>query len=97
MRLNVEPGLASSPYRRPCSAWRERRRWRRMLQVAGVPGVKSQQILSLLTRRSTLARQVQSAQAARRMLAVWHSIHIPIGMAAFVHIGAALYYATLQP
>jgi len=35
---------------------------------------------------------------ARRLLALWHTIHIPIGMAlfvsAFVHIGAALYYAT---
>jgi len=35
---------------------------------------------------------------ARRMMALWHTIHIPIGMAlfisAFVHIGAALYYAT---
>ncbi len=36
---------------------------------------------------------------ARRIMALWHTIHIPIGMAlfvsAFVHIGAALYYATL--
>lgn len=36
---------------------------------------------------------------ARRLLALWHTIHIPIGMvlfiSAFVHIGAALYYATL--
>jgi hypothetical protein len=35
---------------------------------------------------------------ARRLLALWHTIHIPIGMAlfisAFVHAGAALYYAT---
>jgi hypothetical protein len=44
------------------------------------------------------------AQAAvlvrtRRMLSIWHAIHIPIGMAlfvaAFIHIGAALTYATL--
>jgi hypothetical protein len=32
-------------------------------------------------------------------MAIWHLIHIPIGMAlftaAFIHIGAALYYATL--
>ena len=37
--------------------------------------------------------------SARRLLAVWHAIHIPIGIAlftaAFIHIGAALYYATL--
>jgi hypothetical protein len=36
---------------------------------------------------------------ARRLMALWHTIHIPIGMVlfvtAFVHIGAALYYATL--
>jgi hypothetical protein len=36
---------------------------------------------------------------ARRLMAWWHSIHIPIGMvlfaAAFVHAGAAIYYALL--
>ena len=35
---------------------------------------------------------------ARQLMALWHTIHIPIGMAlfvsAFVHMGAALYYAT---
>ncbi len=35
---------------------------------------------------------------ARRMLALWHAVHIPLGVAmfaaAFLHIGAALYYAT---
>lgn len=36
---------------------------------------------------------------ARRMLSVWYAVHIPIGVALFVaaffHIGGALYYATL--
>jgi len=40
----------------------------------------------------------EAVRQARRLLALWHTIHIPIGMAlfvsAFVHIGAALYYAT---
>ena len=35
---------------------------------------------------------------ARRLMSLWHTVHIPIGMAlftaAFVHVGAALYYAT---
>ena len=35
---------------------------------------------------------------ARRLMALWHTVHIPIGMAlfvaAFAHIAAALYYAT---
>lgn len=43
--------------------------------------------------------QAVSLARARRMLSIWHAIHIPIGMAlftaAFIHIGAALYYATL--
>jgi len=36
---------------------------------------------------------------ARQLMALWHTIHIPIGMALFVsaffHIGGAIYYATL--
>lgn len=36
---------------------------------------------------------------ARQLMALWHTIHIPIGMAlfvsAFIHIGGAIYYATL--
>lgn len=40
----------------------------------------------------------EALKQARRLLALWHTIHIPIGMvlfiSAFVHVGAALYYAT---
>ena len=40
----------------------------------------------------------EALKQTRRLLALWHTVHIPIGMAlfisAFVHIGAALYYAT---
>jgi hypothetical protein len=40
----------------------------------------------------------EALRQARRLMALWHTVHIPIGMAlftsAFVHIGAALYYAT---
>ncbi len=36
---------------------------------------------------------------ARQFMALWHTVHIPIGMAlfisAFAHIGGAIYYATL--
>jgi hypothetical protein len=45
------------------------------------------------------ALQAAALAQSRRWLALWHTIHIPIGMAlfiaAFVHIAAALYYATL--
>jgi hypothetical protein len=49
----------------------------------------------------TAGGQIQGAvlARARRMMAIWHAVHIPIGMAlftaAFIHIGGALYYATL--
>ena len=41
----------------------------------------------------------EALKQARRLLALWHTIHIPIGMvlftSAFAHICGALYYATL--
>lgn len=41
----------------------------------------------------------EAVKQARRLMALWHTIHIPIGMvlfaAAFVHIGGAIYYALL--
>ncbi len=43
---------------------------------------------------------VDALKRARQLMATWHTIHIPIGMAlfaaAFVHAGAALYYATFM-
>lgn len=49
-------------------------------------------------RQATLERQLKSIAGARRMLAVWHTLHVPLGVVvftvAFIHIGAALYYAT---
>jgi hypothetical protein len=47
----------------------------------------------------TLERQINSLSSARRMLSLWHTVHIPLGMAlfvaAFAHVLGALYYATL--
>lgn len=40
----------------------------------------------------------EALDRARRMMSLWHTVHIPIGIAlfisAFVHMGGALYYAT---
>ena len=45
------------------------------------------------------AMQASTLANARRLLSLWHTIHIPIGMAlftaAFAHILGALYYSTL--
>ena len=49
-------------------------------------------------RQAALERQLKSIAGARRMLAVWHTLHVPLGVVvftiAFIHIAAALYYAT---
>lgn len=58
-----------------------------------------EKIIDARRRSVELRRSLTSLATARRLLAVWHTVHIPLGMAlfvaAFVHIGAALYYATL--
>lgn len=73
--------------------WRERRR------MGVLERAQARELDGLLRQRRSLHRQVASLAMARRMLATWHTVHIPIGMvlftAAFVHIGAAVYYATL--
>ncbi len=65
------------------------------------PGARQQikQLEKLLKHQSTLQRQVNSLAKMRRLLALWHTIHVPLGVVlfamAFVHIVAAIYYATL--
>lgn len=57
------------------------------------------EIFALERRRRQLNRQIDSLAAARRLMSLWHALHVPLGMTlflfAFIHIGAALYYATL--
>jgi hypothetical protein len=46
-----------------------------------------------------LQRQASRLASARRMMSLWHTIHIPIGLTlfllAFTHVGAAIYFAVL--
>ena len=53
----------------------------------------------LVVRQRQIQREMVSASMARRLMALWHTVHIPIGMALFAlsaaHIAAAIYYATL--
>ncbi|MBI3751517.1 MAG: hypothetical protein HY263_07665 [Chloroflexi bacterium] len=50
-------------------------------------------------RLGQLERQISALRWARRSLATWHTIHIPLGMVlfvtAFVHVAASVYYSTL--
>jgi len=85
---------------RPRISWRERIRWWWMKRQVD-PGLRSQldQIEKLLQRQQVLQRQIASLAVARRLLALWHTVHLPIGLvlftASFIHIIAAIYYATL--
>ena len=80
--------------------WEYRLAWRRERRRMGaLEKAQARELDLLLRQRRSLRRQVASLALARRMLAAWHAVHIPIGMvlftAAFIHIGAAIYYATL--
>lgn len=85
---------------RPVSELSDRLRWWE-IQSRLDAQTRSQivQLEKLLRQRQGLYRQIRSLAAARRLLALWHAVHIPIGMALFtaavIHIVAAIYYATL--
>lgn len=95
-----ERSSASMVFGRLWSDIRFRRQWRRLRkQVDAGTRPHMDQLDRLIQRRRVLDRQVNSLATARRMLALWHAVHIPIGMvlfsAAFIHSIAAVYYATL--
>ena len=54
---------------------------------------------SMLNQRNRLKRQIASIATARKLLSIWHAIHIPLGLTlfamAFVHIIGAIYFTTL--
>jgi hypothetical protein len=60
---------------------------------------EAQRLQQLLAEHRLLRSQLTSLAMARRVLAIWHAVHIPIGMALFtaaiLHIAGAFYYATL--
>jgi hypothetical protein len=80
--------------------WRLRLRLHRAVRALGGAGrSKAAQLEQLLQERYRLQMQIDSLAATRRLLALWHLLHMPLGLVlftlAFVHVGAALYYATL--
>jgi len=85
---------------RPWLRWRWRRRLRRALrQLSGKDRARAARLERLLAERYRVQAQVRSLAAVRRLLAVWHALHVPLGAVvftlAFLHVGGALWYATL--
>ena len=80
--------------------WNARMRWwRASSRMDKNVRAQAKQFNELLRRERTLRRQLGSMAMTRRMLGLWHAVHIPVGMvlftAAFIHVVAAIYYATL--
>jgi hypothetical protein len=103
-RLEALPDVAGSGplavLGRAFLEWSYRLEWRReKRRMDAVGRDQARDLERLLRQRRVLRRQVASLATVRRMMATWHAVHIPIGMVlfatAFVHIGAAIYYATL--
>lgn len=73
--------------------------WRAARDLRSYDRAQGVELESLLKRKRTLQRQVASLVAARRLLSLWHTVHIPIGLALFttalIHMVGAIYYATL--
>jgi hypothetical protein len=70
------------------------------LRQSNSAGARAPRELEKMRRRqAALRRQTTALARSRRLLAVWHTVHVPIGIvlftAAIIHIVAAFYYATL--
>jgi hypothetical protein len=79
--------------------WRYQRRLRRELRhMDAVNQQQVRELADLLDRRYLLTVQAQTLASARKLLGQSRTIHIVLGVVlfalAFVHIAAALYYAT---
>ncbi len=80
--------------------WRDLKlRWQWQQARRSLPAevrLQAAQLAELQLRRRELRRQLASLAAARRMLGLWHSIHMPIGVAlftlGFIHVVAVVYF-----
>lgn len=100
----IQPGLPGQPLvlllETPWRTWQNKSSWRKARRRMDA-SIREQadRLDDLIRQRNLLRRQMASLAMARRSLALWHTVHVPIGLAlftaAFIHIGAAIYYATL--
>jgi hypothetical protein len=68
-------------------------------EIRGRSESRKRDIERLVDEQKKLQRQVRNLANTRRLMSLWHTIHVPIGLAlftaAFIHSLAAFYYATL--
>ncbi len=73
--------------------------WWLRVNIEPAGRAQARQLEQLLRQRTRLQQQLVSLALVRRLLGAWRMLHIPIGVslfvAAFIHMVAAVYYATL--
>jgi hypothetical protein len=73
--------------------------WRAGSKLKGTSRRELRELRILLIRRRQLNYQIAGLAFVRRVLALWHTVHVPMGIIlftlAFFHLGATLYYVTL--
>lgn len=80
--------------------WSEQRRLRRAIrQLEREERARLAEVERLLRRQRRLQRQIRSLQAVRRLMGLWHTAHVPLGLTLFtavaIHIVATIYYGAL--
>ena len=88
-------------FARPWLARRQRSRIRRALKsFREVDQNQAKRIENVLMDRYQLLIMVQSLPLTRRMMAIWHMVHVPMGVAMFTlavfHVVGALYFSTFM-
>jgi hypothetical protein len=83
----------------PWRSWQQKFHWRKARrQMDASIRQQADQLDRLIQQRNLLRRQIASLARARRGLALWHAVHVPLGLAlftaAFITCAAAIYYAT---
>ena len=67
--------------------------------VSGALRAKARHLQELQNQHRKLQKVIRQRQTARRLFSLWHTIHIPLGLTlfliAFIHIGAAIYFALM--
>ena len=84
---------------RPFVRWRQRRRLRdEIAKLDPRRRAKAAKLETIVAERQRLQMEIDSLDVTRRLLAMWHLIHIPLSAAlfavAFIHVFGAMYYAT---
>jgi hypothetical protein len=81
--------------------WREDRRIKAALRrLEQEEQARLHEMETMLRRQRRLARQIRSLATVRRMMGLWHTFHVPLGLTLFtavaIHVLATIYYGALS-